>query len=196
MNPNRPARLNRTLLALIGVLLVVSGLLLLAVGTGLWNRLSPVPADWLAPAAPLPTTGSLPAWAPWVAAAAAVLIGLLALRWLIAQALRRPAGSDWQLAPDTSRGATHLDSITAAQPLAEEIEDLPGVQKATARLVGPRRQPHLYLQITADDRADLSDLRHRIDNDVLPRLIQALDLPALPVDLLLYLDTTHGSRTR
>lgn len=196
MNPNRPARLNRTLLALIGVLLVVSGLFLLAAGTGLWNRLTPIPADWSAPTAPLPTTGPLPTWAPWVAAAAAVVIGLLALRWLIAQTLRRPAGSDWQLATDTSRGATHLDSVTAAQPLAEEIEDLPGVHQATARLVGPRRQPHLYLRVTADDRADLSDLRHRIANDALPRLVKALDLPALPVDLLLLLDATHGTRTR
>jgi hypothetical protein len=36
-----------------------------------------------------------------------------------------------------------------------------------------------------DDRASLADLRHRIDEVAIPRLIGALDIPALDADLLL-----------
>ncbi|MGH3993475.1 MAG: alkaline shock response membrane anchor protein AmaP, partial [Pseudonocardiaceae bacterium] len=133
---------------------------------------------------------------PWAVAAAAIIVALLSLRWLIAQAIRRPRGGDWQLAPDTSTGGTHIGSDTAAEPLGEEIADYPGVHSATARLTGPRQHPHLYLWVSTDDRADITTLRHRIDTEAIPRLTQALNLPDLPADLLLRLDTSSGTRTR
>ena len=40
-----------------------------------------------------------------------------------------------------------------------------------------------------DDRASLSDLRHRIDEVAVPRLVGALDLPAVDADVLLRLTT-------
>ena len=40
------------------------------------------------------------------------------------------------------------------------------------------------------------ELRYRIDNDAIQRLVQALNLPALQADLLLRLDTTSGARIR
>ena len=90
-------------------------------------------------------------------AGVAIIIGLLALRWLIAQTIRRPASSSWQLSPDTRTGTTHIDSDAAARPLADEIEDYPGVRSASAHLTGPHQQPHLYLRVSADDHADISD---------------------------------------
>ena len=48
-------------------------------------------------------------------------------------------------------------------------------------LVGSGAAPGL---ITVDDRASISDLRHRIDEEAAPRLVSALDLPALDADLL------------
>jgi hypothetical protein len=192
MNPNRPARLNRTVLALLGLLCLATGAVVLLVGTGLLGDLLPVPAD-----APLLPPGLvLAGWVPAAVAAVAIIIGLLALRWLIAQTTRRPASSNWQLSPDTSTGTTHIDSDAAARPLADEIEDYPGVRSATARLTGPHQHPHLYLRVSADDHADISDLRRRIDDDAIPRLTQALNLPALPADMLLRLVTTSGTRTR
>jgi len=114
-----------------------------------------------------------------------VLGGLLALRWLIAQTVRRPAGSNWQLSPDTSTGTTHIGSAAAVRPLAEEIEDYPGVRSTTASLTGPHQHPHLHLRVSADDHADISELRRRIGTDAIPRLTQALNLPALHADVLL-----------
>lgn len=192
MNPNRPARLNRAILAILGLLTLVVGAIVVLTGTGVLAAVLPIRAD----VPLLPADLSLPGWVPWAGAAIAGVIGLLALRWLIAQAIRRPASSDWQLASDTHAGATHIDSDTAAAPLAEEIAEYPGVQAATARLTGPRQHPHLYVRVSVDDRADISDLRHRIDNDAIPRLTQALDLPALGADVLLRLDAASGGRAR
>jgi hypothetical protein len=192
MNPNRPARLNRTVLALLGLLCLAAGGVVMLIGTGLLGDLPPVPAD-----APLLPPGLvLPGWGPSAVAAVAVIIGLLALRWLITQTIRRPASSNWQLSPDTTTGTTHIDSDAAVRPLADEIEDYPGVRSATASLTGPRQHPHLYLRVSADDRADISEFRRRIGANAIPRLTQALNLPALPADTLLRLVTASGARTR
>jgi hypothetical protein len=192
MNPNRPARLNRTVLALLGLLCLAAGGLVLLVGTGLLSGLLPVPPD-----APLLPPGLvLPGWGPAAVAAVAIVIGLLAVRWLFAQAIRRPASSNWQLSSDPTGGTTQIDSDTAARPLADEIEDYPGVRSAAAHLTGPRQHPHLYLRVSADDHADLSDLRRRIGADAIPHLAQALNLSALHADMLLRLVTAGGARTR
>jgi hypothetical protein len=192
MNPNRPARLNRTVLAVLGLVCLAAGGVVLLIGTGLLGNLLPVPAD-----VPLLPPGLvIPGWGPSAVAAVAVVIGLLALRWLIAQTIRRPAGSNWQLSPDTTTGTTHIDSHAAVRPLADEIEDYPGVRSATASLTGPRQHPHLYLRVSADDHADISELRRRIGSNAIPRLMQALNLPALPADMLLRLVSASGARTR
>ena len=184
MNPNRPARLNRAVLGILGLLILAAAAFVLLVGTGILRAVLPIPARRTAPRRPV----TPPPWVPWAVAAVAIIVGLLALRWLIAQTIRRPRTGTWQLAPDTSAGTTHIDSDTAAAPLADEITDYPGVHSATARLTGPRQHPRLYLRVSTDDRADISDLRHRIDTEAIPHLIQALDLPDLPADLLLRLD--------
>jgi hypothetical protein len=80
---------------------------------------------------------------------------------------------------------TLLNTATAAAPLAEEISGYPGVRTATARLAGAHQHPELHIRITMDDRASLSDLRHRIDEMAIPRLVGALDLPTLDADLIL-----------
>ena len=190
MHPNRPALLNRTVLAIFGVLALVTGAFVLLVGTGMLRSLVPIPPD-----ESLITTDAPPQpWVPWAVTAAAIIVALLSLRWLIAQAIRRPRSSDWQLAPDTSAGTTRIGSDVAAEPLREEIADYDGVHSATARLTGPRQHPHLYLRVSTDDQADISTLRHRIGTEAIPRLTQALNLPALPADLLLRLSTSSGTR--
>ena len=184
MSPNRPARLNRTVLALLGLLLLLAGALVLLVGSGAATAASaalPVAAD----APLLPPIPDPPAWLPWAGTVAAAVVGLAALRWLVAQAVRVPPGTTWQLAGDPHTGATTLSTTTAAAPLAAEISTYPGVRAATARLAGVHQHPELHIRITTDDRASLSELRHHIDDVAVPRLVGALDLPAIDADLLL-----------
>ena len=63
----------------------------------------------------------------------------------------------------------------------------------------PHQHPHLYLRVSVDDHAGISDLRRRIDADAIPRLTQALnlpELPELPADILLRLVAAGGARIR
>jgi len=184
MNPNRPARLNRAVLAVLGLLLLVTGAFVLLVGSGavpaITGRL-PVSADL-----PILPAGFLaPVWLPSAGLAAAVVVGLAALWWLAAQIARAPATDTWQLADDSRGGTTELDSATAAVSLAKEISAYPGVRGATARLVGAHQHPQLHMRVTAEDGASLPDLRQRIDEVAVPRLVGALDLTALDADVVL-----------
>jgi multisubunit Na+/H+ antiporter MnhC subunit len=186
MNPNRPARLNRTVLAVLGLLLLLTGAFVFLVGSGAAPTVTarlPVRAD----VPMLPDGFVAPAWLPWVGVAAAVVVGLAALGWLVAQTARAPATGTWQLADDPRGGTTELDTATAAAPLAEEISTYAGVRAATARLAGAHQHPQLHMRVTAEDGASLPDLRHRIDELAVPRLVGALDLPALDADLVLRL---------
>jgi hypothetical protein len=49
--------------------------------------------------------------------------------------------------------------------------------------------PALHLRVTADDGASLVDLRRHIDEVAVPRLVGAVELPALDTDVLLRLTT-------
>ena len=183
MNPNRPARLNRIVLAVLGLLLLLTGAFVLIVGSGVAG------AAGLAIRADVPlllADFTAPAWLPLAGAAAAVVVGLAALRWLVAQAVRVPPGATWQLVDDPRAGTTELNTATAAAPLAEEISACPGVRSATARLASAYRHPELHIRVTADDGASLADLRRQVDEVAVPRMVGALDLPAL--------DTNAGKR--
>jgi len=186
MNPNRPARLNRAVLAVLGSLLLLTGAFVLLVGSGAAPAITarlPVSADL-----PLLPAGFVaPTWLPGVGLAAAVVVGLAALWWLVAQTARAPATGTWQLADDACGGTTELDSATAAAPLAKEISAYPGVRAATARLVGAHQHPQLHMRVTAEDGASLPDLRQQIDEVAVPRLVGALDLTALDADVVLRL---------
>ena len=150
-----PARLNRTLLFLIGLVLLAAGVFGLLFGTGVLRQVLP----GIDPSVPLlPADLTLPEWAPWVTLAVAVVVGLLALRWL-----------------------------HAADALAADIESYDGVQRAAAALVGDRRRPEIHLDVTADDGADLAALRTRITDHALPRLRSALDIESGRADLVLRL---------
>ncbi|WP_116050166.1 alkaline shock response membrane anchor protein AmaP [Amycolatopsis palatopharyngis] len=175
-SPNRPARLNRYLLALIGLLLLAAGGFALAVHFGVIHILDP--ADPLVPGTEAP-----PTWVYYVVAAGAVLLGLLALRWLVAQAVRRPKTRTWELHQRPEQGTTRLDADVATEPLIEEIEAVAGVAWATASLSGERRDAVLYLVVGTQRGADLGELRQRIEQDAVPRLRQALDLESLPSEV-------------
>ena len=117
MSPNRPARLNRTVLALLGLLLLLAGALVLIAGSGVTTS-APAGLPVAADAPLLPPNPEPPAWLPWAGTAAAAVVGLAALRWLAAQAVRVPRGTNWQLADDPHTGATLLSTTTAAAALA------------------------------------------------------------------------------
>jgi hypothetical protein len=186
-SPNRPARLNRTLLALTALVLLGAAAFALLTGFGVLTLLPS--------ARPLTPAGvSLPAWVAYVTVVVAVVVGLLALRWLAAQAQRRPRTGTWRLEADPARGTTTLDARDAVDPLVSEIETYPGVHRASAWLSGTPLQPTLYLSVGTEDAADVTALRGRIDTEAVPHLCQALDLEHLPTELLIRLDDARSAR--
>lgn len=187
---NRPATLNRTLLALIGLILLVAGAAGLAFGLG---QLGPV-LPGLDPAAPLlPEGATVLPWVPWVAIIAAAVVGLLCLRWLLAQTLRRPGTGTWSLRGSAPDGSTTLLADAAADAVATDIEGYAGVRKAIATLAGTREAPLLQLEVTTEENAPVGALRDRITSHALPRLRAALDLDDVPTSLLLRVDAARST---
>ncbi|MET7716189.1 hypothetical protein [Streptomyces sp. NPDC005407] len=107
---NRPARLNRTLLAVFDVLLLGSGSFALA---GHFGQLTFLDSG----ATLIPTTADPPTWALWVTAAAAVTVGLLILRWLVAQLSRRPKTHTWHLEQNPEQGPYRTGRENCHSPL-------------------------------------------------------------------------------
>jgi len=191
--PNRPARLDRALLTLTGVILLLGATYVLLRGTGvLASLLNGQPAaDGLAPAAL-----SGPWWLPYAAISVAALIGVLCLMWLLAQVGRRRAGSEsWHLPTDPAGGSTVLDADAAATAVAAEIEDYPGVRRTRAAITGSRSRPRLHLTVTTEVDTPVTELRERIAGEALPRLRAALDIQDLPTEILVRLGETTGRRT-
>ncbi|MRH93067.1 alkaline shock response membrane anchor protein AmaP [Nocardia sp. SYP-A9097] len=173
---NRPARLNRALLALTGLLLLVAGGYAVAANRG---RLGWVDAaDALTPG-----TGAPPRWVLLLIAVGAVMVGLLCLRWLLTQVFRLPRAVEWELATGSSAGATLLDSSVAAAAVSADIESYSDVRSVSAVLTGPARAPDLHLIVTAEPGADITALRRRILGEAVPRLRTALEVGVMPVSM-------------
>ncbi|MFI5716125.1 alkaline shock response membrane anchor protein AmaP [Nocardia sp. NPDC051750] len=185
---NRPARLNRIVLALLGVALLTAGVLALAAYSG---RLG-----WTDTETPLvPGTAAPPGWVFWLVITAATLLALLCLRWLVAQLHRMPKPVSWRMEADGSAGRTVLSSRTAATAVAADIESFGDVSRADAWLAGPRATPELHLVVTAEPDADIPLLRRRIHDEAVTRLCRALEVGELPVRLELGF-AGAGQRTR
>lgn len=184
---NRPSRLNRGLLAIVGVTLVAGGGLAMAAGIGM---LPVDPASTLAPGTALP-----PTWALYAVTAVTVLLAVLCLCWLGAQLARKPKTHTWHVEDDGEHGRTELATRIAATPFAADVAAYPGIRTAHADLTGHQDSPTLAVIVTTEQGADLSDIRHRLDTHGLPRLRTALDLPALPTTLEFRFTTKSGART-
>ncbi|GAA4880941.1 alkaline shock response membrane anchor protein AmaP [Actinomycetospora straminea] len=175
---NPPARLNRGLLALAGIVLLAAGGVVAGIATGRLPLVAPGAPLLTAPAAP-------PAWWTWVAAAAGVVVGLLGLRWLLAQARRRPAGETWSLeAAGATPGRTTIPGGVTADAVRADLTAHPGVVDARVRLTSGAPQPALYVELDLDAEAAPGPAVAHLEQHALPRLRRALDAPRVPTRLL------------
>ncbi|WP_460861583.1 alkaline shock response membrane anchor protein AmaP [Nocardiopsis coralliicola] len=180
----RTARGNRWGLAVVGAVLFAGGAAASAAGAGLLGG-SAAGAELGALA------GTAPGWLPWAAAAAAVLIALLALRWIAAQGrtdtvgsvqLEPEGGADSGAGPGTGR--TTLTAGAAQEALEQAAAACPGVRRARARITESSRTPGLRVDVTLDDDADiaavcgtlrtgpLNDLRTALERDRLRTVLR------------------------
>lgn len=198
--PNRPARLNRSLLTLTGLILLAGGAYTALRGLGLLDRdtIGALGLPGQQPQTPLlPSQLVAPAWLPAATIAVGVVLGVLLLGWLLAQTrARSPRATTWRFADAEDGGATVMGSGAAAASVSAEIETYTGVDSVRAVLTGDRADAQLHLTVAVTDHAPVTEIRDRIDREALPRLRQALELESLPTEILLRLSTRAPSRTQ
>jgi hypothetical protein len=188
MPTRRTARGNHVGLTVVGVVLLAAGLAGVAVGTGAVGTKrshSDVLTRW--------ETGWVAArgWVSPAVAAAAAVVALLCLRWLLVQ-VRRDGFGGVQLETDRRHGDTDVASRVLERTVADEISEYPGVARASARLAGVPTGPELHLTVGLRAGADIAGLRARIDDEAVVRLCQALETERLPLLLTLQLDVAKA----
>lgn len=185
------ARLDRFLLTLLALLLTAIGVLGLLAGFGMFGdrlRHKPVLDNVISR-----YVGDNGGWLWPVIALVGLLLGYLALRWLIAQL--RPTGvRQIELENGSTTGYTDLHGAAVTDAVTEEINGYRGVAGSSARLTGDERDPHLQLRLQLDARADVATLRQRVESDAIAHARQALDSPQLPVRLDLVVTDKKAAR--
>lgn len=176
--------LNRTWLAIIGLIGLLLGLAGLLFATGLANQLAQAlglntqlaqPAE---PAVPVDLQTVLePQPVAIITAVVGILLGLLALAWVIAQIPRRNQARPLRLHEDGADGLIICEPNVLTRAVENQIEDFPGVIDADAVLRGTASAPELTVNVTVDDRADVQEVIDRVHNDAAADLETALETP-------------------
>jgi hypothetical protein len=187
----RATRGNRTGHALIGLPLLVAGAAVLARSAGLYGGPATAPLYSAAAHRYIHDHG----WIWPAVAAAAIIIGLACLRWLIVQPrrdlLRRVRlDSDHRDEPGAGRTILLADAVTNV--IDSDLAAQRGVRRAAAALSGQTDQPELWLTLTAAADIDLARLRDHLTSELLPSLRTSLAQPGLTA----YLRITITRRTR
>lgn len=150
---------NRGLLALVGVVLLG---LATALGLAGFGRLPlAVPPTVLPAQAVDPGVAAL-----LIVAAAGLLLAVLAVLWLVACWDRQGSTPVLKLHADPTDGTTTVTSGVVASAVTRQVAALPGVVTARTQLKGAAKTPAITVLVTIDDRADVTELLQRIQDEV------------------------------
>lgn len=193
------ARLNRAWLTVIGVLLLLTGLAGLLIGTGLLQPTAaaagltisrPTPTSKMFGAATASAFGLV--WVIVVTVVVAVIVGLLGLAWLAAQIPRTNQAKPFRLHDTAETGLTRCAPSVLTKAVESQIEALPGVQHAAAILRGTASQPDLTVKVTAGDRTNIPQLLDTLQNRIGADLGAALDTHLHRLGVQIEIDTTKA----
>jgi hypothetical protein len=183
----RSAGGDRWTTVLLGLALLVAGVLVALLAYGVFGSaragrplLDPMIVDALR-AQPLLARG--------IAIVAGVVLVLLGLTWA-ARSVRPEPRPDLALDGGTDTTIV-ISSTAAADAVAEQAGDIPGVGRARARLVGPDSAPALRLTLWLADDADVREVLRRLDEQVLATARASLGLTDLAVAVRLELERTQ-----
>lgn len=183
MNP-RVDTANRLALTLLGALLLVAGGLGLALSFRAFGENPP-----LLPQRMRDFARDQP-WFWWAIAAGCLLVALLALWWLIAQ-LRVDRATRLDLTTNDRDGLTVVHSSALTDAVKTEAEALRGVSSASAHLREARGR-RLSLAVDLTDYADIVQVRHSLEDEIVDHARQAVGDPDLPVDIELRPGTSRA----
>jgi hypothetical protein len=188
--PTRIDRVNRFLLAAIGLVLIVGGGLALSLGMSLFGSDR---ADQPVIPAGVTTFIRDNPWFWWAAAALCVVVALLSLRWLIAQ-LHTSRLSHLNVEPDRRDGETVLEARAISAAVEHEVQAMSGVSSASMRLLGQPSSHRHKLSVLLDDRADINAVRARLSRQTVANLRRALDFDDPKIDISIALPARRRRR--
>jgi signal transduction histidine kinase len=169
---------NRIVLFLLGLLLLVTGGLGLALSLGAFGdsrATSPVLPEEVR------TFPDDQPWFWWAVAGIALLTAILALLWLVAQ-LRTHRVSRLDQTTDAREGYTTLHAGALTRAVEDEVGGIAGVTSASARIYD-RPRHGLALAVGMTDTADIDRLRTQLENDVVAHVREVVGDPEFPVDI-------------
>ncbi len=189
---SRIDRINRALLCLVGLVLVVAGILVIALGASVFGSER---ADNPVIPAGLTTFIDDNPWYWWAVAGASIVVGLLMVRWLIAQ-LHTSTLSHLDVEPDRRDGETVLEASAISDAVEHEVNAISGVRGASMQLLGKPSNHRHKLTVFLDERADINAVRSRLSRETVPHLRQALDFDEPQLDIRLDLPARRRRRVR
>ncbi|WP_033220329.1 hypothetical protein [Kitasatospora phosalacinea] len=187
---------NRTLLALVGLVLLAGGALVLLGGLDAYRHFGVTPPHrWplTSPDQPVLSTASRTRWTDrdwwWpVAIGVPALVVAGCLWWLFSQ-LRRggPAGVDLPspAASGQAHFALHVRSRAVEEAIESETVALPDVERATAKVTGAARRPEVRTAVRLAPGADTAALVTAYRAGPVEHARRSLGLAVLPAQLRL-----------
>ncbi|MHA6763540.1 Asp23/Gls24 family envelope stress response protein [Streptacidiphilus sp. PAMC 29251] len=193
---------NRTLLALVGLVLLAGGLLLLAGGLDLNQRWHlGLPDGWtvLQPHHAVLDAKDRTRWRAdswwWpVLFAALGVVAALGLWWLLAQ-LRR-GRTDQVTVPDTADVPVRLRGDTLARAIAAEAEQIPGVARVRVRLLGRPKRPSVRIALQLTPGAAPDPVLRALSDGPLANARVSTGLTALPAEARIRVEPGPVDRVR
>jgi hypothetical protein len=178
----------RTLTVLIGLLAVLAGAAVLALGAGWLGTYrgrrplaDPMALDWL-------VRNALPS------RIGALVLGVLLLwlgLWWFFRSLRPEGRPDLELDDDLV-----VTSSAISEAVRADAETVDGVTRARVRAVGDSENPALRITLWLTEGTDLKRVWEELDRTVLARARESLGVGVLPTAVRLELDTAASQRVR
>lgn len=197
-SPARPSRtavgrslgFERSLLTVLGLVLLLAGALALVVGAGWLGRfraqrpvLDPMVTQWITGHRPLTYV---------VAIIAGLVLALLGIWWLL-RALRPEGRPDLQLHGD-SEGSATITSSALTEAVRTDAENVTGVTRAKVRMAGTTQRPNVRLTLALQEGTNVRHVWEELDDKVLSRARSALEVEAMPTAVRLQLDRAARQR--
>lgn len=186
----RTAGAQRTVVGLIGLLSLATGIAALVVGFGLLgvNRAARPVLDPIA----MGTVAAHQTLFRGIAIAAGVVLLVLGLVWAVrALAPERRPSLVLDPAPDSR---LEISASAIADALRADAETIDGVNRARARTVGSTAAPVLRLSLWLEDGANVRDVYHDLDTRILARARDSLGVRSLTTAIHIELDTVAPAR--
>ena len=188
------AAANRTGLIILGLIALLIGLAVLAIGFGLTAPIAPA-LEAGADLGPVASVLALP-YAAVIAVVVALILAVIGLRWLSAQVPRKDFAKPFRMQADARTGLTTVNAEVIAEAVAADLESTDGVSDAQVILRGTARSPEPLIHVDADERADLDTVIAEVAERAAGNASVALGAPLSAVALEIGIARTHSRRQR